>query len=331
MRITLTQVAKQTGVSISTVSRALRDSPQVSLQTRNHIQHTYDRLKNHSLPQQRKLLGFCMPKTMNSNGHAPQRMFLYEIEAMQEVASEAEYGVLLGTHTAEGKTVTGDMFDRGELSGVVILGADVTDVIFRQLRAHDIPIVLLHRLLNDDSCHCVGVDDELAMRQMTEYVLDKGHTELGYLSGPMTRLPQQDKKKGFIAALQNRGMEVNPQWMLNVRYSQPRGEICQMVCEVLQNKPRPRALVCATDISALAVLDAAHELGLRVPEDLAVTGFDDRPETALSDPPLTTVHMPWNEMMRMATSQLIQLISCPNALENIRVKMATRLVIRDSA
>ena len=147
----------------------------------------------------------------------------------------------------------------------------------------------------------------------------------------MTRLPLHHKKNGFIAALRNRGLDVNPQWMINLRYDQPRGDICKIVREFLQIKQRPRVIVCAADMYALGVLDAAHELGLRVPEDLAVTGFDDRPETALSDPPLTTVHIPWNEMMRVATSQLIQLISCPIDVENIRVKMATRLVIRDSA
>ncbi|MFQ5626751.1 MAG: LacI family DNA-binding transcriptional regulator [Methyloligellaceae bacterium] len=306
-------------------------------QTRRKIQDTYDLLSrdtdtaDNPVSQRCRILGVFVPQEGHSHADARCDAFLRDVQVMQDAAAAAGYGVLLGPYSGQGRTVADTMIDNQELAGVILLGSHIDDPIHQRLEVAEIPFILVHRMIDNGPYHCIGIDDEQATRDLTNYLLDKGYKSIGFLGGPEQRLPQQQKKKGFLAALADRGIEVNPDWIVNMQHAATESAAREAAMQLLSQPDRPRAILASTDGIAFGVLDAARGRGLDVPRDLAVAGFDDRDRAAYSTPPLTTIHVPWNEMARIATSQLIQLVEYGQAIKKIQVCLTTRLVVRRSA
>jgi LacI family transcriptional regulator len=164
-------------------------------------------------------------------------------------------------------------------------------------------------------------------RAVTDHLLELGHRRIGVLAGPQNWLAGKARLAGHTAALADVGILADPAL---VRAAEPTTKFGHLAAgELLDLSNPPTAIVCFNDKVAVGALTAAAERGLRVPDDLSVTGFDDIDLAQATTPPLTTVRQPLEEMGRMAVGLIIRLLE-RHRLEALHVELATELVVRGS-
>jgi LacI family transcriptional regulator len=161
----------------------------------------------------------------------------------------------------------------------------------------------------------------------TEYLLGLGHRRIGFLAGRSDLESGRLRKHGYRQALETAGLTVDPA-LIRVGEFQPESAE-DAARQLLGSGERPTAIFAANDVSALATISAAKSLGLRVPDDLSVIGFDNVPESALSDPPLTTIEQPIQQMGFDATLLLLRLIE-GEEVPSTHTMLPTKLVVRGS-
>lgn len=336
MRVTLSEIADKAGVDVSTVSRALRGSPRVRAQTQEKILKIYRELSQRvNLPRYRNsrqgLLCLCMRGENLPQETLSSDPFTRQLQSMQQVASEYGYGVMVGVYSAQGMTPTDRMMENGEIAGVLLMYSTIDDPVFGRLERLSIPFIQVHRMLDRGHLHYIGVDDRGATREMADYLLDKGYHDLAFIGGSMNRLPPRHKQWGYEDAMRDRGLRIRPQWVVHLPDGNRPADAERATRELLTSPHRPRAILAVTDRIAFDVIATARKLGLVVPRDLAVAGFDDHEKAALCSPPLTTVQVPWVEMVRLATVNLVQLVEHRSKIGQIQIRMNTRLIVRRSA
>jgi LacI family transcriptional regulator len=172
------------------------------------------------------------------------------------------------------------------------------------------------------------MNDERGGRLVTEHLLRRGHRAIGYLSGPKQSYSGQLRANGYRAALVNAGITPRPEWERCCLPMVASGR--EEAYDLLTAQPELTALFCYNDLSAVGALQACASLGRRVPDDLAITGFDDIPLASLVTPPLTTCHVPMYELGNQAMRLLREHINeCGGTCDDILIE--PELIIRDSA
>jgi LacI family transcriptional regulator len=333
MKITLKDIAALTGLSESTVSRALNDMPTVSQETKLRVRAAMDRL-------QQRLQGTAVPVgggtsalagaligffVSESQGVATLSQQQPELAAVQEAAGRHGASVVLGTYSdGDGTALTAgeQLLAAGKLAGVVVAGP-TAQASFLRIRQSGVPFVVAGALRDDVAC--AGVDDQEVGLNVTRHLLDLGHRRIAYLCGPQQSLTYRLRLQGFQAAMKEVGQKQASDWVAHCNLDA--ASAAEAAQQLLRHEPT--AIWAANDRVALAVLHVARELGYRVPDDLSVVGSDDSEEAALTSPSLTTVRIPRAAMARHATDLLFQLISTPE-LASLRVKLRTELVVRGS-
>jgi LacI family transcriptional regulator len=276
-----------------------------------------------------KMLGLFMPVSKQGHRHSGNESLYLHMETMQTVASRDGYAVLVAPYSPDGHSAVGDRLIRdGVISGVIITRSEVDDGICERLHRMNIPFVLIHRIIRDRPYSCIGVDDRLAMREITEHLINKGYDNLMFLGGPINQSPQNDKRAGFFEALRIHGLNADEQRAVHLDGFVSEVKAFRMAKQILASEQRPRAIAASTDEIAFGVLRAAQALKLKVPEELAVTGFDDRERASHCKPPLTTVRVPWASMVSYATTSLIRLID--GQIRNVVMELNTQVIVRAS-
>lgn len=247
---------------------------------------------------------------------------------MQDAALEYGYSLMMGSYGTDG--VGDQMIEQRTVDGVIVHGILIDDPIYQKLQQFDIPFIVLHRLLQQSGYHYVGVDDRAGACQAVEHLISQGYKKIAFLSGPANVLPLTEKLAGYSQTLQKHHIAIRPQWILHSPRGGTEAQGLELALRLLESSPRPRAVFAATDRIALGVLEAADRKGIDVPGDLAVVGFDNLKESSSSHPPLTTIAVPWAQMMYLSVSLLVQLIEHGAAVEQIAAKLKTELIVRRS-
>jgi LacI family transcriptional regulator len=303
-RVNINDVAQAAGVHRSTVSRALTGSGPVSAENRAKVQAAAKALNYHpdtlagALKSKRKntwgLLSFwafgsnsldyyynrCLGGLLDSANQHGQRLLLQNVVGRFDGNEEASRFL----HDAQ-------------LAGVVILAPRTDEAALAELKRLSIPAVLLAYTPRDPALNFVDLDNVRGARLMTEHLLSKGHKRIAFINGsPMLSANARDRRDGYLAALRAAGLEADPALMAEDPAFNPVAAATALSRFLdLPQGERPTALFCATDMMARYCVDAAQTRGLRVPQDLAVAGFDDNPDAALADPALTTIRFPFYE------------------------------------
>ena len=329
-RVTLEKVAQETGLSVSTVSRALRGHSNVSQDTQQQVQRAYERLLYAGAEKpsstRRSVLGFLMPTSKISL--AIQDNIPKEFQSMQEAALEYGCSLMMGSYGTDG--VGDQMIQQRTVDGAIVYGVLIDDPIYQKLQQFKIPFIVLHRLLRQSGYHYVGVDDRAGACRGVEHLISRGHREIAFLSGPANVLPITEKLAGYTETLQKHNIAIRPPWILHSPRGATEAQGLELGLHLLESTARPQAVFAATDRIALGVLEAAEQKGIDVPGDLAVVGFDNLKKSSSSHPPLTTVAVPWAQMMYLSVSLLVQLIEHGAAVEQIEAKLKTELIVRRS-
>jgi len=301
--VTMQDIAKAAGVSQSTVSRVLNDTPTsvpIAVETRERVQEVAKRLGYRPNPLARGLRGARTMLLGVIVREITDPFFSMAIEALSTEALARGYNVVLGSaHSKADEAIAlRAVLETRHCDAIVLLG-DMRDEpkFLEDLRASQTPIVALWHGTELEGVPTVNTDNRAGMVAAIDHLIDHGHSRISFIGGrPLGDI--RERRTAFYEHLEERGIAVVEEYVQNV-INDPNGGDAALRALVALDSP-PTAVVCSTDHLATGVLHAAADLGLVVPRDLSVVGFDDIPMASFTVPSLTTVHMPVDEMTALA-------------------------------
>jgi LacI family transcriptional regulator len=322
---TIYQVAERAGVSIATVSRVHRHADRVAQPTRDRVRRAMAELSYRPSRLGRSLahgshdaIGIVFPDLSGP-------YFSTVILGYEEASSPGGRSVLiLGTHGRPGSVEhVLNMADR--VDGLVLLSQTIGDDIVEDLDRRGIPVVLLARP-PAGGADSVRTENRGSASALVGHLIGHGHTSIAFLGDPAGSADAGERWEGFLDAHEAAGLAPAFEPVL-CGYREVDGRTA--AAPLLARPDRPSAIVCANDEIALGTLDAARTQGIRVPEELAVTGWDDIPMSRHTHPALTTVRQPMLDLGRRAAALLDERIST-NRTEPRHEVLPTELVVRSS-
>lgn len=330
--MTLEEIAKLSKVSRSTVSRVINDDPKVSPTTRERVRAVIQKVNYHPNAAARglaagrtRVLGLVIPMPVAAVFSDPYHPLV--IQGVASACNAHEHSVMLwlAEPDYERRTITQTLHN-GLIDGVILASMLLEDPIMESLVESKLPFILIGRHPKNDRVSYVDVDNVNSAREIVSYLLRLGRRSIATITGPRNMIAGADRQEGYIAALRDRGIPIDPHLIAAGDFSEDSGYAAMQ--RLLPCKPD--ALFAASDMMAIGAVRAIREAGLRVPEDIAVVGFDDVPFATRADPPLTTMRQPIYRTGFVAAETLIDLIANPSPQPH-RIILPTELVIRASS
>ncbi|ACC76412.1 LacI family DNA-binding transcriptional regulator [Paraburkholderia sp. EG287A] len=328
-KVRIEEVARMAEVSPATVSRVLNHPEIVRSALREKVQKAIEALAYKPdnaaralMSRKTRTVGIVVPTLRTS-------IFAEGIEALQTRLSERNYTLLIAAsqydsdrELQEVRTLT----DRG-VDGIVLVGNTHLPETYEAVRRSGIPFLTTYVSDSRDDVPAIGIDNESATYDMTRYLLGLGHREFGIIANTQTSSDRSRARVvGIRRALKDAGIALDTSRIIKANYSVMHGRAG--LRELLLRDPTITAIICTTDTLAIGALAEAREMGLRVPQDLSITGFDDIELAAQLEPPLTTISMPAGEIGQAAADHLL------NAIDGIPIPLSMalpyRLVVRAS-
>ncbi|MCA9859918.1 MAG: LacI family DNA-binding transcriptional regulator [Thermomicrobiales bacterium] len=317
--MTLEQVAALAGVSRSTVSRVVNGDPRVSDAARERVEQVIR--EHHYVPnalarglasRRTRIIGLLVARSVGVVLTDP--FFADVIQGAVSVGNDAGYSVTILMETGDSADIADRIYQRfirsRHVDGVVIVSSAVEEPILDRLIEDQFPFVLIGRHPNK-VVDFVDVDNRAAARDGVAHLLEHGYRRIGIINGPPDLIVAVDRYTGYERALQEAGYRPDPSLSVNSDFTRSGGyrAMTQMLAE---NANPPDAMFVTGDVMALGVLQALHDQGIRVPEDIAVMGFDGLEETLVSTPVLSTIHQPIREIGATSVGTLIELLEHPD-------------------
>ncbi|HVU66875.1 MAG TPA: LacI family DNA-binding transcriptional regulator [Ktedonobacteraceae bacterium] len=329
-RLTMAQIAKEVGVSTTTVSKVLNQQPGVGAQMRARIQQVieqHDYVQNHAARHLRKgqsgLIDLVFQRL--EGGYD-----LGIMHGIQDALDENGYRlVIFATHQDE---TTERLWLRRMLDlstdGVLLLLPYERIGIANALQAQNIPFVAIgDRNEPTTTFPTIGSTIWLGGYTATEYLISLGHRRIGIITGPLDLMTSRARLAGYREALERAGIPVDPALICEGNYLL--GDGVKQTISLLDLPDPPTAIFTGNDAQATGAYRVLYERNIRIPDQMSVIGFDDVMYTAQMAPPLTTIHQPLQEIGRMAANMLLRIIA-GQQLESNHVELSTSLVIRES-
>lgn len=323
--MTVARIAWLAGVSSPTVSKVLNGRSGVAPQTRRRVEAM---LREHGYRRPEMVVAAA---TVEVVFYGMQSSLAIEImHGVQQVAGARQLAVGFtdaASQVAAGRSWAADLLARRP-TGVITAHFDVAPEQHGLLSASGIPLVALDP--TGQPLHevpSVGAANWSGAIVATRHLLDLGHRAIAVITGPADRLCARARLEGARAALDSAGFGLDDRLIRAGLFSFADG--LEHGRALLASPDPPTAVLCGNDLQALGVYEAARRLGLRIPEDLSVVGFDDIPNAQWCGPPMTTVRQPLAEMGNAAAKMVLALAS-GQTLTQTRVELATTLVVRDS-
>ncbi|MFN8376117.1 MAG: LacI family DNA-binding transcriptional regulator [Anaerolineae bacterium] len=328
------QIAKDLNISSASVSRALNDRPGVGAELRERILEKARELNYTSSVVARGLaksqsfgIGFFVREKPGLSAHTDP--FYSEIlHGVEQTIARTDYHMTMATLTADILSdPTQFRFVRERrVDGLILAGPDIPSEFIMTLLQSEIPIVLVDNRLEFSTISCVNADDEGGGYRAARYLLERGHRHIGVLAGPSQWASNRRRVVGYLLALQEAGLELHTIHMQNTTIESGEEGYRQM----MKQQPQITALGAVNDSMAIGAIRAARAQGKRIPDDLAVIGFDDIAWAQLNDPPLTTIQIPKRQMGKEAVNRLIAMLNDPD-LSAAEITVTVQLVQRGSA
>lgn len=325
--ITISGIAREAGVSVPTVSKVLNGRADVAAATRARVETLIDKH------------GYQRRRGTRSNSTRMVDLVFHELDSpwaveiirgVERVAREERLSVVLsecgGAHTPRQEWLEGVLARKPD--GVIMVFSDLDPSQRRQLQARSIPCVVVDA--NGEPTNdvpAIGSTNWSGGLAATRHLLELGHRRIGTIAGPKKVWCSRARLDGYRAALDDAGIQVDPQLIRHGDYHVESG--LEQGLALLQLEDRPTAIFAGSDMQALGLYRAARELGLRIPEDLSVVGYDDLPVAEWIGPALTTIRQPLIEMADQAT-RLVLSLARGERPPSTRIDLATSLVLRQS-
>jgi LacI family transcriptional regulator len=324
--VTIGDVAAHAGVSVATVSKVLNDRYGVAETTSAHVRAVIDELGYHA-----SLVGQSLrSRTTSVIAVLVADLEPFSTELLKGVAEAIRgtgYELIVFSGGGRGGDQAGwERRSLSRISGTLADGAIL--VTPRSIdQTFGSPVVAVDHNLRSSALPTVDSDNFAGAIAATEHLIALGHRRIGFLAGRPDLESASLRERGYRHALEAAGLPVDEGLIRVGGYEA--GTATEPARELLDLRPRPTAVFAANDVTALETIAVARSLGLSVPRDLSVIGFDNVPESALGEPPLTTIEQPIKELGAAAVRLLLELIDEP-ARAPAQLVLPTRLVVRQS-
>lgn len=314
MTATLKDIARQVGVSVTTVSRALAGYGDVAEETRQRIKAAAAELGySPNITAQRlqkrrtDTLGFIMP-TFGPRFSDP--FFSEFIAGIGNEAAAHDYDLLVSTHApdSEGEQKAYQRaVRRGWVDGLIVVRTREDDRRIQLLCEHQFPFVAFGRTNDELDFPYVDEDSAAGMRLLVQHLIDLGHKRIALIAPPPGLMFGRYRLQGYYEKMSENNLPVQPEWVVEGNMTQRGG--AEAVKSLLALDPLPTAIIGGNDLMAIGAINSIQQQGFRVGRDIAVGGFDDIPLAAYISPPLTTIHQPIYEIGQKTCAMLIDLIN----------------------
>ncbi len=308
---TIRQVADKAGVSVTTVSHVINNTRFVSDVLRERVQRAMTELnyRPNALARSLRLgqthtLGLILPDSANP--------FFAEIgHAIEAAAFERGYSVILcNTENDPTKELLyTNVLENRQVDGMVFVAAGGNHEALSSIVRNGLPLVVVDRDLGSLGVDAVTTNNYQGGLLATRHLIELGHTIIGCITGPSDLTPSAERVTGYSDALKEADLEVKGTLLVRGDFHVPSGLTAATL--LLQQDPRPTALFVCNDLMAIGALHAAAQLGLRVPDDVAIVGFDDIELASYTIPPLTTVCQPKQEIGHTAIQLILDRMASP--------------------
>ena len=316
MPVTIKDIAKQVDVSHSTVSRALRGSPLVAESTGETIRQTA--LKMGYLPSAAaRSLKTNRSQALGVIVSSVEDPFFGEIlQGIEEVTQNNGYSLFMAAsqHDPLREQAIVQAMSEHRIDGVIICSASFRAEQNRQFLAYGIPIVVVNNQAAEDYYYSIYHDDVDGCRQIARHLVGLGHQRIAYLGNYSSGRTTLDRLTGFKREMDIAGLPIPSGYIHEVAGSGPAEGLAGLE-HFLGLCNRPTALVCYNDMIAIGVLKGLLKAGIRVPEDMSVTGFDNIVFSAFTNPPLTTFDQPKRFIGNEAARLILELLNAPSPAE----------------
>lgn len=319
--VTMRHVADKVGVSVATVSRYINRSAPVSQHVAERIEQAMAELKYvpHAAARQlatnkTRLLGLLLTN-MYADFFGP---LLHGIES---VVSQNGYNLLVASCRSQSDSILPLPLGPHNTDGMLVFAGSLGEERLAELCSQDFPVVLIHHTAPSSlPVPCVTVENEAAVYKLVGHLIEAhGRSRIVFMKGPEDSEDAYRRELGYRSALQDHGIQVDPEWMLEGQFR--RDIAYRSLKDFIEARQGVDfdAVFSGNDDAAIGVMEALKEAGCRIPEDVSVAGFDDSRLSAFLDPPLTTARPPTTDVGRIAAQNLFGLI------QGIPVKQVTLL------
>jgi DNA-binding LacI/PurR family transcriptional regulator len=333
--VSIKDIAKAAGISHSTVSRALSDSPLVKAETKARIQRLA-REMGYSPDARARSLVKGQTRTVGVVVTTIADPFVAEVvQGIESTAHDHDYTVILCSSSAEPEREIAavEMLRSKRVDGVIVTSSRVGALYLEHLERIGAPIVLInsHSENSGRYTYSVSVDNQHGGHLATAHLIQLGHRRIAYISRPSDFSSNLERMAGYRQALDEAGLAFDPALVVPGTGHADGGETALPALLALDEAPT--AVFCYNDMTAIGLLHAAREVSLQIPQNLAVVGFDDLLLSSYVCPPLTTVAQPKAEMGQRAFHMALDLMTTKDPIEEgfANVVVKGRLIVRESS
>lgn len=329
MKLTIKDIARMSGVSISSVSRVINNSKPVNDEIKQKVEKVIketnfrpNALARGLINKSTFLIGVVIPQINSISAKL--------INGIEEVANQNGYNMILSNSRLDTDLELRalDIFKEKQVDGIILSSVDITERHVTFIHESHIPLVVVGQKTSEYQIPWVDVDNFTAITEVVRYLIRIGHTKIGMIHGPLL-----DKSAGFsryqafLDEMANHHLPIDTKDLIESDFSIEGG---YRSMEMFLKRPTiPTAILCASDTIAIGAKNCAEERGFVIPDDLSIVGFDDIELASLIRPQLTTVHVDSCHMGSKAMETLIKLIN-EEVLETFEHNVDYRLVVRDT-
>ena len=331
--VTIYDVAEALNISPSTVSRGLKDHPHIHKETKKKIKAAakemgYQQNKFASSLRKRRTetIGVVVPK-LNSYFMATV------ISGVEKITNRHGYGLIISQSQESGKqeiSCVSTLFDSRVDGMLVSLAFDTKNLDhFDKLFSKDIPVVFFDRVADCHGCMSVIIDNYKAGYEVTSHLIEQGCKRIIHLGGNLLRNVYSERFRGYKQALHDNGIEFNQKLVFITDLTGQSGR--EMMKKVFKMNLQPDGIFAANDTSAVATMVEMQEAGVKIPDDIAVAGFNNEPISQVIRPNLTTVDYPAREIGEIAATALIDKLNNSQSINYSTIVLKHSLIIRQSS
>ena len=326
---TIKDVAREAGVSVATVSRVFNESGPVSDETRQRIREVATRLQYSPHAGARSLI---TSKTSTIGVLLPDlygEFFSEVIRGMDQTAQRRGYHLLVSSsHDAKDEIEAALLAMRGRVDGVIAMSPHLDAPSLVANVPASLPLVLLNCAVEGDGYDALSIDNRQGAYAMVRHLAGLGHRSIAIICGAAGNYDATERLEGYRDAMRDLALEHRRELEISGDFTETSGY--RAISALLTLPERPTAIFAANDAMAIGALSALREAGVRVPDDMAVTGFDDIPLARYMSPPLSSVHVAIAELGMRGVETLVHAIDSKNTHTRMHHRLPTTLVIRRS-
>ena len=331
MAVTIKELSARCGLSVSTVSKALNDYPDVSEETRQQVRAVADEMgyRPNAIARSLKIGRTFNLGVLYSDDTESGFTHSYFSPVLQSFKQEAErrgYDITFITHNMGHSKMTYLEHCRyRNVDGVCIVCSHFDDGEVLQLVSSSLPLVTIDHVFNNRAC--IQSENRQGVEALTRHVLSMGHKKIAFVYGAEDTV-SDIRLTTFLRTMNEAGLSVPDDYLVASPYHDP-ASTREATAQLLALADRPTCILMPDDYSALGGMDAIRAAGLRIPEDISIVGFDDLTFSSISYPPLTTLRVPKQEMGRAVVRRLRDILKDNDGIK-IKMQMCTQFIERES-